>query len=150
ESLFGRLGVDYFLTNRTTISLSGIKTYTNLTYRETIDIATDSILGVDERSSFFGKRFSDEERELNGTTLQLGMKHNFPTAGEELTADLNCSDMQWAGNGVYTNEGSGALSDAVRQKNLIGGHNKLLTIQTDYIKPFSDITKFEAGLRAQI
>jgi len=150
ESLFGRAGLDYFLSDRTTISLSGIKTYTKLKYRETIDIVTDSILGVDERSSFYGNRLSDEERELHGTTIQLGLKHNFPIAGEELTADLNLSDMKWEGNGLYTNDDSGVLSDPLRQKNLIGGHNKLLTIQTDYIKPFSEITKLEAGLRAQV
>ena len=41
--LFGKVGLDYFITNRTTFSLAGIKVHGEFNPNETIDITTDSL-----------------------------------------------------------------------------------------------------------
>lgn len=149
---FGKLGLDYFVTNRTTISLSGMKTYGKFKPRETIDSRTDSIVNTGMRS-LFSNRISTAEREIDGTTGQLGIKHNFPRAGEEWTADITYSVRKVEGTGLNTThyfDESGGTKGVLLQKNNMTADNKLLILQTDYVKPFSETSKLETGLRAQI
>lgn len=143
---FGRLGVDYFVTNRTTLSLTGMGFHGKFKPNETIDFTTDSLLHREEGRTY-GNRTSNSERTIKGTTVQFGIKHNFPTAGEEWTADFNYSARGVDGSGLITNT---TTNGAVEQMNIMGANNKLLIAQTDYVKPFSAATKLEAGLRAQI
>ena len=143
-SLLGKVGIDYFFTNKTTLSVSGTRTYRKTNSDETIDAVTDGI---------HGSRPSNEEREINSTVVEAGLKHHFPNVGEKWTADLSFTDMKWKGDGLYMNtyfDSPNAVSDSVLQKNMVGGHNKLLTAQTDYVKPFSKTKKMETGLSLQI
>ncbi|RPD39368.1 outer membrane beta-barrel protein [Chitinophaga barathri] len=145
--LFGKLGLDYFASNRTTISLSAIQMHGNFKPGETIHIQTDSLLPSGSVSAL-GSRLYTSEREINGTTLQLGMKHNFPKPGREWTADFTWSTRKVSGEGLITSETDGH-SGAMQQKNILGADNTLLIVQTDYISPLSPALKLETGLRAQ-
>lgn len=150
--LFGRVGVDYFITNRTTISLAGIKVHGKFRPNETMDITTDSVFNGNVKS-MMSNRLSESEREFNATGGQFGIKHNFTKPGEEWTMDLNYFNGKNKGDGLYTTnyfDGSGNTTGSMVQKNISDGKNKFFTIQTDYVKPFSEKTKLETGLRAQI
>ncbi|MEP7375768.1 MAG: TonB-dependent receptor [Chitinophagaceae bacterium] len=150
--MFGRLGLDYFMTNRTTLSIAGIKVHGEFKPRETININTDSLFNSGTVSNY-STRLSTGKREFNANGLQLGIKHLFPKEGEELTADLNYFSGKNEGKSLYVTDyyaNSGGSKTGDYQQQLINsGTNKFLTLQTDYVKPFKNL-KLETGLRAQL
>jgi ferric enterobactin receptor len=150
--MFGRLGLDYFMTNRTTLSIAGIKVHGEFEPRETINRNTDSLYSSGTISNY-SERLSTGKREFNANGLQMGIKQLFPKEGEELTADLNYFSGKNGGNSLYvtdfySNSGGGKTGN-YQQQLISSGTNKFLTIQTDYVKPFKNI-KLETGLRAQL
>lgn len=151
--MFGRLGLDYFITNRTTLSAAVIKVHGEFKPNETINITSDSIYKTSALASSFSTRISNSSRLFNATGIQAGMKHNFPKAGEELTADLNYFHGKNNGNSLSTTnyyDPSGSVAGYQLQQVKSDGSNKFLTLQTDYVKPFTAVTKLETGLRAQM
>jgi ferric enterobactin receptor len=150
--MFGRLGLDYFMTNRTTLSVAGIKVHGEFKPNEIININTDSLFSSGKISNY-SERVSTGKREFNANGLQLSMKHLFPKEGEELTADMNYFSGKNEGNSLYVTNyyaSSGGNKTGEYQQQLINsGTNRFLTIQTDYVKPFKNI-KLETGLRAQL
>ena len=85
--IFGRLGFDYFVSNRTTLSLSGIKVHGEFKPYEVMDSRIDSLYSTGIKSTY-SERITEGKREFNANGLQLGMKQLFPKEGEELTADF--------------------------------------------------------------
>jgi hypothetical protein len=150
--MFGRLGLDYFVTNRMTLSLAAVRVHGEFRPEETIDITTDSIFKSGIVSSSYGQRLSNSARQFNALGFQGGMKYNFPKAGEELTIDGNVFNGKNEGNSMYTTnyyDGS-AITGTQLQQVISSGGNRFITIQTDYVKPITDKTKLETGLRAQM
>lgn len=150
--LFGKLGLDYFVTNRTTLSLGVIRVHGAFSPKEWINIRTDSLFNGSTYSKF-SDRTSRNSREFNALGFQAGMKHNFKTAGEEWTADLNVFNGRGQGDALYTTNyynDNGSISGTQLQQNISDGKNRFITIQTDYVKPFKGTTKLETGLRANI
>lgn len=152
QFIFGRIGMDYFVTNRTTLSLGGIKVHGQFDPRETIGITTDSLFNTGKITSF-SERISTGTREFNANGLQAGFKQLFPKEGEELTADFNYFSGKNAGNSLYVTNyyanANGSKTGDYQQQLISSGTNRFMTIQTDYVKPFKNI-KLETGLRAQL
>jgi ferric enterobactin receptor len=149
---FGRVGLDYFATNRTTFSIAGIKVHGEFKPTDFINTSTDSLFTSGKQSSY-SERVSSGKREFNANGLQLGMKHIFPKEGEELTADLNYFSGKNEGNNLYvtdyfTSQG-GTKTGNFQQQLINSGTNKFLTLQSDYVKPFKSI-KLETGVRVQL
>ena len=150
--MFGRLGLDYFVTNRTTLSLAGIRVHGEFKPTTTSDLSTDSIFN-DQTLHFTGDRTSYSNRTFNATGVQAGMVHNFAKEGEQLTADGNYFSGKNSGDQTYLNDsydGSGNFLYSSTQRQLSDGTNQFLTVQTDYTNPLTKNTKLEAGLRAQM
>ena len=151
--LFGKFGIDYFITNRTTLSLTGIKVHGEFNPNETIDITTDSLFNSGKISSE-SNRTTTGKREFNGQGLVFGLKHLFPKEGEELTVDANFFGGKNSNNSLYTTNYYGYNSDVITntelQKSIGSGRDKNFVIQSDYVKPLSKLTKIEAGVRAAI
>jgi ferric enterobactin receptor len=144
---FGRVGFDYFVTNRTTLSASG--TLVLGKFNPTENIAINNITNSFTTNS---NRISITEREFRAKGLQLGMKHNFPSKGEELTMDFNYFGGKNDNSSTYTTNYLGAnsaISGTQIQKNLGNGNNGFMTFQTDYVKPFSESSSLETGIRIQ-
>ena len=152
--MFGSVGLDYFLTNRTTISLTGIKVHGQFEPISSIDIYTDSIYPSGTKE-FYSHRNGNTTREFNATGLQFSVKHLFPKEGESISADLNYFSGHNNSNQLnitdnYT-DGPGSPIDWVYQQKVDGnGTNKFLTAQVDYVKPFTGKTKLETGVRYQL
>ncbi len=150
--MFGRLGVDFFATNRTTFSLAGIRVHGKFDPSEAITINTDTLYDSGITKSY-SERNSAGSRSFDASGIQAGMKHLFPKEGEELTADLNYFNSKSDGYNTYTTDYftvvGGAKEGTQVQKLLNEGANKFLTVQTDYVKPLSKKTKLETGLRGQ-
>ncbi|MBW8687525.1 TonB-dependent receptor [Chitinophaga rhizophila] len=149
--MFGRLGLDYFMTNRTTLSISGIKVHGSFKPSSILDINTDTLY-AGTPSTAFSRRTTEGERTFNGNGLVLGMKHLFPHEGEELTIDANYFGGSSDSRSDYVTDFYNIKGGAVtaNQRERINGDGKMrnITIQTDYVKPLGAKSKLEAGLRA--
>ncbi len=151
--LFGKLGLDYFITNRTTLSLTGIKVHGEFNPNEHIDISTDSLYNNAKITSL-SQRSTTGTRQFNGQGLVFGFKQLFPKEGQELTIDANYFGGKMDNNSLITSNyfsGSGStVSNTELQKTIGGGTDKNFVIQSDFVKPLSKITKLETGVRAAI
>ena len=151
--LFGKLGLDYFITNRTTLSLSAIKVYGQFSPNEVIGITTDYLFNSGKIAQF-SQPTSAGSREFNGQGLVFGLKHLFQKKGEELTADANYFTGKNNNNSLYSTNyyrnNSGAFTNKELQKVLSDGKDNNLTLQMDYVKPLNNTTKLETGLCAAI
>lgn len=150
--LFGKLGLDYYVTNRATISLGLIKVHGQFNPNETINSTTDSLLnsGIKSANSV---RFTSGSRTFDANGLQLDYVYNFPKEGEQLTANGNYFSGNNTGNSLYTTNylGGGNTTGTQLQKVANDGSIQFMTVQTDYSLPFGKQkqSKLEAGLRAQ-
>jgi ferric enterobactin receptor len=150
--VFGKVGVDYFMTNRSTLSLTGIKVHGNFDPNESIDITTDSLYNNGKQSNF-SNRTTTGTRSFDGKGLVFGFKHLFVQPGEEFTIDANYFGGKNENNSLYTTDyydmGKNLDSTGL-QKVIGGGTSKNYTFQSDYVKPFGKLTKLETGVRAAI
>ena len=150
---FGKIGLDYYVTNRATISLGLIKVHGMFNPRETINATTDSLLNAGVKSAN-SVRFTSGSRTFNANGLQLDYVYNFPKEGEQLTADANYFSGKNSGNSLYTTnylKGNDVTGTQLQQVSS-DGNIKFFTIQTDYALPFGKQkqSKLETGLRAQV
>lgn len=148
--VFGRLGIDYFVSNRTTISLAGIKVHGQ--FKPNSDITTDSLDNNDAIYNFADRR-TIGSRTFNADGLQFSMVHNAVKEGEQITFDGNFFSGKNNSNSMYNT--SSYLADKTftgrsLEQQLSAGSNQFLTVQSDYVNPLTKKTKLEAGVRAQI
>lgn len=149
---FGKVGIDYFMTVRSTLSLTGIRMHGQFDPNENIDITTDSLFN-NGKQSFLSDRTTTGTRSFDGKGLVLGFKHLFIQPGEEFTIDANYFGGKNDNNSLYTTQyyGSGNIIDSTGlQKTIGGGNSNNYTFQSDYVKPFGKLTKLETGIRAAI
>jgi outer membrane receptor protein involved in Fe transport len=149
--LFGRAGIDYFATNRTTFSLGIVKVHGAFNPNDFLQ--TDSAYDGGSYLSY-SERNTKTHREFNAYGFQGGFKYLFPKKGEELTADLNMFSGKNSGNALYNTNvyvaKGGLQTGNIEQQIINSGTNRFITIQTDYVTPFKGAAKLEAGLRAQL
>lgn len=148
---FGSLGLDYFVTNRTTFSLTGIHVHGEFKPYQVYDVTNSTFLPT-ETETIYGDRTVNTQREFNANGLQFAFKHLFPREGENITADANYFAGMNDNNALtvsnfFSGQPGSSIDSTVQQKINGNGTNKFLTIQTDYVHPFDAKTKLEAGLR---
>lgn len=148
--MFGRLGFDYFLDSRNTITISGMGV------RGTFNGITNSNILIDTTSStsnIQAKILRESIGNFNFRNLgtSVGYVHNFPKNGHQLTADINFNKSRnWNVNDIANrnfSESNGPQTGSFAQKQDGNGNNQRLTAQIDYANPITDKTKFETGLR---
>lgn len=147
--LFGKLGMDYYVSNKTTLSFGIIKVHGD--FNPASGISTDSL---DESGNIFkyNDRATTGTRQFNATGGQLSFLHNFSKDGEQLTFDGNMFSGKNSGNSNYVTGsylGDGSFNGNSYQQQLSSGSNQFITLQSDYVNPFTAKTKLEAGVRAQ-
>jgi ferric enterobactin receptor len=151
QFIFGRVGVDYFATNRTTLSLSGMRVHGQFSPNDFQQ--TDSLYDGGSYVSY-SERNATNRREFTAYGLQGGFKYLFPRKGEELTGDFNMfsasgDNAALYNTNVYSAKGGDQTGNS-RQQIIGDGSTRFLTVQSDYVRPFSGSGKIEAGLRAQL
>ena len=152
--MFGNVGMDWFVTNKTTLTVAYFKVRGSLTPTDVSHIQTDSITSSGTKTSF-SLRNSDSKRDFDVNGVQVGMKHLFPKEGEQLTADGSYFGATSTSSSLYTTEYYTGLPGtpifATTQQQVLGKASpSFYTVQTDYTNPFSKTTKLEAGLRTSI
>lgn len=147
---FVRAGVDYFIDNRNTLTVSGLMMGGNFSNSANSTILSDSTAtGFYSQSKILRETVSDFEMRNRGASLAY--LHNFPGNGHQLTADVNYfkSDNESVSNILNTNYAvsTGPSTGSFRQLQEGTGNNERLTAQIDYANPISDKSKFETGVR---
>jgi outer membrane receptor protein involved in Fe transport len=146
-----RFGIDYFVTNRTTVSATQNIVKGNSHNNEDQD---QQYLNSNKILERYGARNSESKNDFNRYNTQLNLTHKFPEQGRELTADVNYS----RGNGEnYSNmvnafflpDGSPFNSPA-QVKNNGSNNSDQYIFQVDYTDPFGENAKLEAGIRSFI
>ncbi len=149
----GNLGVDYFIDNRNTLTISGGIRKGKFGGDEFMNITRDTLFnGVTKHT--FGTSTSDNNFTWNNYNGKISFKHNFAKPNKFITADANYdysknSNQQNVAT-EYFNEDNSPAAPLFQQKTTGNGTNSNITIQTDYSNPVSDKIKVEAGLRAAI
>ena len=148
---FGRIGFDWFADNRNTFSISqGImggdfNDYNNVTLYD---------LDEDRQQMDVGTGRDNNTHSWRNYSTQAGYKHTFAKQGHELTADVTYNyatskdganyDIQY-----FTMDHSPVNTPQPQSRRGNGkGNTTYLTGQIDYVNPFSDKAKLEAGLRS--
>ncbi|HUQ66422.1 MAG TPA: outer membrane beta-barrel protein [Flavitalea sp.] len=150
---FARFGIDYFINNRNTITISQNIMGGKFKMDNQNDLLYEAINSPDVESQY---RNTLGQNKFNNYTSSIGYKHLFPQTGRELTADVNYN---YSPNSGYQNISIRSFNDMNQvnpktpeqfQNISTGGNNKFVVMQTDYVHPLNANMKWEAGLRAQI
>jgi outer membrane receptor protein involved in Fe transport len=149
---FGRAGVDYFISNRNTLSLSANIARGSFSPHSVSDILVDTLLSP-PASSFYN-RTADSKGTFRNLGSTLSFKHNFPKPGREWTADVTYNKSNNDNtNNILTDTFSVPQYQKIgtyRQLQLTEGDNENVIMQTDFANPINDRTKVEMGVRAQL
>jgi outer membrane receptor protein involved in Fe transport len=147
----GRIGFDWFIDNRNTITLSqGIVggDFNNLNEQTTYD------LDAQQNRLRYGIGRNDSKNNFRNYTTQVGYKRTFAKEGMELTGDFTYNRSTGKNNNDYNlqyYDMQGQPSNSPNQPELRQGRGNSTTTyytgQIDFVNPLSEKSKFEAGLR---
>lgn len=149
---FIRGGVDYFMDNRNTLTLSGNFARGVFKNNEQNRMQYDTFYTPVKMESGYRKTMSDGYfRNLGGT---LSFKHIFTKPGHEWTADVNFNSSKSNNDANFLNQLYNAdntpKGNQQKQQTDGGSNSTFWVIQTDYSNPITDNLKIDAGLRGQI
>lgn len=143
-----RFGLDYFIDNRNTISVT--QNFVNGRFKN-FETQDQQFLNNEYVLTQTGKRTSDNAARFDRSVTQLNYTHSFPKKDMELTADItyntgNGNNRSLISNYFYNPDGSG-VSAPNFVRNSGENSNENLTIQVDFVNPISENAKLEMGLR---
>ena len=152
--LFGRIGLDYFVSNRTTLSLTGFAMQHAAHATSAISMNTDSLYPGGTVYQY-GQEHITAPHTFAGHGLTLGMKHLFATDKEEWTADAsyfsgNATNSNLYVTNEYEDKAESALLSNQLQKIVGSGDDQNIILQTDFTDPLTSKMTLETGLRAAI
>ncbi len=151
QFLFFRGGFDFFLDNRNTLSIAANMGQGRFKPTSVSDIDIDSLYPVIKTS--YSDRTSRSNSQFNHTGGLISFKHLFPKQGEEWTADINYNrsknnNLNLVSTDYFPDPLSSFMSTFSQQQDG-KGTNENIVIQSDYIKPLTEKSKLEMGLRGQ-
>lgn len=148
---FGRMGMDYFLNNRNTITIGGNIVRGQFKTNDLLNSINDTTYSgtyVNEtgtRSSYSIGNFRNY-----GSTISF--KHNYAKTGKELTADANFNysknDNKSDNDQKQYTSNTSPKGLNLLQNTMGGGTTKFFTVQTDFTNPLTAKMKIEMGVRA--
>lgn len=144
----GRVGIDYFMDNRNTLTLQGGIGGGDFNSRETLTSVYDFTDDLLDSSSIRKTRDQHNFRFVFG---DLDYKHTFKKEGHEITGNLHLSKSDHGGSGNYFTsfyDHSDKLEDYhLDQENRQDGDGVRFSGQADYVNPLTETIKLEAGLK---
>lgn len=148
-----RFGADYFFNEKNILTTAFNFRYSNddnqnrITYRD-YENGLDNLTGIT-------KRFDDEIEKEPNLEYSLSFKKLFERKGHELTFDFRYQDEEEEEGSEFTESSYNpdgtptGLPDLKQLSNNLEGQRNII-LQVDYIHPFGEDGKFEAGLRSGI
>ena len=151
QFLFGRIGFDYLMDNRNSLTLSMSLPNGEFNSSQVDNIHIDTMSSPVKTQDAI--RTTVNKRNFKNFGPALGYKHLFPKQGRELTADFNYNTSSNSGSGDYStqyyNSNGSILGDPALQRLTSSGSSTFWTVQSDYTSPVGK-GKFESGLRAAV
>ncbi|NIG54000.1 TonB-dependent receptor domain-containing protein [Chitinophaga sp. Cy-1792] len=148
---FGRIGADFSIDNRNTISLS--QNIGGGDFKTNEDLQS-FFSGNDKIVNGRNDRLNNSSMSFRNYTTALNYRHSFAKPNQELTADVNYNKSNNSRIGDYITQAqdpSGtALGQSVRQNNTTNGHTTFVTMQSDYTNPIGKNGKLEVGVKATL
>ncbi len=147
---FGRLGIDYSINNRNTISLNGMivggKFNTNDEQTYVLDYYDPTTFRLD------GWRKNEQRAAFQNYNAQILYRKTYPTVGKELTMDANYNYTDAANSYLFTTtthlDNPATDLPVQYQKNDGYSNSNQGVFQLDFVNPLSETRKFEAGLKS--
>lgn len=145
---FGRLGMDWLIDNRNTITIGGNIVRGHFKTNDLINIFRDTMpANISDR----GERTSSNTGDFRNYGSTLSYKHNFAKANKEWTADLNYNYSKNNNDGDYSTQyfytNNNPKTPVYVDQAKAGGTTQFFTAQTDYADPITKTMKIEAGVR---
>jgi len=141
---FGKLGIDYAINNRNTLTLNGTIVGGQFI---THDKMVYDFQDANRTYTSTGIQLNNQNATFQNYNGQLLYKKTFPKAGKELTADINYNHTNSDNSYLFNNEITYPTSFAIFQKNAGNSVANQFVFQLDYTNPISDVKKFEAGVK---
>ncbi len=145
-------GIDYFIDTRNNITLSVQRR--DMSFGSEGTMVYRNYYGNDSLLRYFD-RYSNSERSFESVNYSLSYKHTFAQKGREFTQDVvfydnnmnNDQQIDQQDYDLLTSEQSGLLQ---RQYNYAVNRNYFFTAQGNYIHPFLNGARVEAGYKVAI
>lgn len=143
---FARAGFDYYINNRSTLTLSGnyvhgsfnSNDFQHYKYNDTSNVF---ITG--------GDRINSSRTSFDNYTGQINFQHTYPKQGKEFTTSLTLNGGHSHTNYTYTTYQEQPLPHIVQTANG-GTPSWMYTYQADYTNPINDYSKLETGVRSYL
>ncbi len=148
-----RGGLDFFMDNRNTFTLSGNYMHGRMKPTDDLTTTTDTVYPAYTHSTSY-LRNSKSFRDFQNAGASLQYKHLFPKEGKELTGDMNYNKSQFGGGGDYrTNyflDNGNSFGNTLVQSMTSSGYTEIYSGQMDYAHPINEKTKIETGAKASV
>jgi predicted secreted protein len=146
---FGKVGIDYSINNRNTVSLNGMVVSGQYNTR---DAQKYNVRDKNSTERLYGDRLNEQNAAFQNYNAQLLYKKTFPKAGKELSADgsynhTNSNNGYLFSTSTFLNPDTLAIPNNY-QKNIGKSNADQFVFQLDYTNPFSETKKLEMGLRS--
>ncbi|MFD2246373.1 outer membrane beta-barrel family protein [Pontibacter ruber] len=142
-----RLGADYFLTPKHTLSASAL-------YRTDNEKGNNSIfyrfLDENRQLTRSSNRLTEDSEDGYNVDLTLGYRQTFERKGQELTADLIFTDNVDDEESLFTEYEMIGAAPAQVQNSITDDKNRRLVAQADFVRPISESSSFETGFRSSL
>lgn len=145
----GRVGVDYSINNRNTLTVAG--NIVNGTFNINSDQSFSNPLELRDALSNNGLRLIRPKNQFTNYQIQTTWKKTYAKKGKELVADLSLGQGESSNvaNWTTTNFNAKGVALPTVLTNITGGNmGKQGTFQVDFVNPINDSTKFEFGVRS--
>lgn len=148
----GRIGLDYFIDNRNTISLSG--GIGGGHFKSNGSIHSD-YLNTGKQLDSSNVRETFENHNFQFLSSDLNYTHNFAKEKEQLTVEGNLRRFSGPNDGNYTTHYYDLEKNTIRDPSLqqytSNGHSNIVTLQSDYTNPLrKGKARLEAGIKTTI
>ncbi len=147
---FGRVGFDYYINNRTTLSLSENMVFGKFTTTEDQGFTTSDSL---KQVSSTGRRNNVQDASFRNFTTNLNLTHTYATAGKQWTLDLSYNRSKGFNDYLYTTNsylpnGSLVPFNPELQNSDGNQHTDMVTAQWDLSLPLKKNIKIDLGARS--
>ena len=147
---FVRTGIDYFMDNHNTFTISG--SYVHGDFNNSQNQLIDST--INNVYTSFSNSLNSSKFQFTNYGAELAYKHNFKKQGEVLSADFNLNGSNNKNNNNINtstfNIDNSPKYQPYLQQTEGNGKNNYFTFQTDYENQVTEKMKLELGARAAI
>ncbi len=150
---FARLGFDYFIDNRNTITVSGTYGTGNFNVNDLLHTNTYTFYPNLPEQSLYTDETSNSKRVFDNTGVSLNYKHLFPKEDENITASLTANKGTSTGSGQFDFYNLDINKDSasnVNEQQISGGSSYYYVGKLDYTDPLSKKIKLDLGLMTTI